>query len=404
MFILGIGSITFIIASMVVSALIILNLSILHQEGTESYFVVFTKDENIANISTSAFLHLTFQENGRLSIEALLNEFKPTNEEVNCLTCISITSPYIVLNNKNFPNIDVTVVNDKFSMFNGTEEILSNLLGMALNINSSTADIVPTIYQHINLEHSAGGKPINIKFPGNASKILILLLDGFGFTQYREFMTNFSFRFSGAVLSELSCVTAYKPITNVGTAMIVTGYYPSQSLVFDRSNHTASSEVKTVFEKVAEVGRSSMVVDGEIQFFRMKATKEYWLVDSNGDGTSDDEIFNTTKQAMLEDTYDMIFSHFHRIDDYGHQYGPKSPETATVTEETMVMVNQLINAAPNNTLIILTADHGMHEYMVKITSESALYERKGTHGVISNHDMIVPLIFIWKDVVNGILR
>ena len=57
---------------------------------------------------------------------------------------------------------------------------------------------------------------------------------------------------------------------------------------------------------------------------------------------------------------DLLFVHFHGIDDAGHTYGPGSPEEEAVVHEVDAAVGQLLDALPADTLIIIFADHGMH--------------------------------------------
>jgi predicted AlkP superfamily pyrophosphatase or phosphodiesterase len=85
------------------------------------------------------------------------------------------------------------------------------------------------------------------------------------------------------------------------------------------------------------------------------------------------------KAAMesIDEGYDLVFIHFHGIDDRGHEFGPyhrNTLEYVEVVEDYLIELDSVWEGA-----IIATADHGMIET-----------EDGGDHGSCQYEDMIVP--------------
>ena len=85
---------------------------------------------------------------------------------------------------------------------------------------------------------------------------------------------------------------------------------------------------------------------------------------------------------------DLFFVHFHGIDDQGHEYGPDAPAERAKISEVNAAVEQIIQATPADTLIIIFADHGMHS-----VNEQG---RQGNHGHLIAQDMFIPIFVISK--------
>ena len=101
---------------------------------------------------------------------------------------------------------------------------------------------------------------------------------------------------------------------------------------------------------------------------------------SVNEGDQDRNVFENTKKAISTKNQ-LIFTHFHSIDDDATTYGPYSPEAMAQIYEVDKMVQELTRDFRGT--IIITADHGLHP------SGSG-----GTHGRICNEDMVVPYIII----------
>jgi len=93
---------------------------------------------------------------------------------------------------------------------------------------------------------------------------------------------------------------------------------------------------------------------------------------------SDEEVYTNAREA-LKDSPDLIFAHFHGIDDIAQDYGPYARETRDKIEEIDDYVRVLVEGFDGR--VVITADHGLHET-----------EEGGAHGVFLAEDMIVPYI------------
>jgi len=87
---------------------------------------------------------------------------------------------------------------------------------------------------------------------------------------------------------------------------------------------------------------------------------------------------------VLEDGMpELFFVHFHGIDDAGHTYGPGAPEEEAVIREVDAALGRLLQSLPSDTLVIIFADHGMHQ----VEGEA----RSGNHGNLIERDMFIPI-------------
>ena len=100
--------------------------------------------------------------------------------------------------------------------------------------------------------------------------------------------------------------------------------------------------------------------------------------DLNGLNGTDDEVYANALQAM-GDNPDLLFVHFHGIDDIAADFGPYAPETLAKIAYIDGLVKDL--ASRWHGVIIITADHGLHE-----TPDG------GAHGIFCAEDMLVPYI------------
>jgi predicted AlkP superfamily pyrophosphatase or phosphodiesterase len=82
---------------------------------------------------------------------------------------------------------------------------------------------------------------------------------------------------------------------------------------------------------------------------------------------------------------DLLYIHFHEIDDMGHTFGPDSDEYASAIERVDHYLAGIYDALPEGVLILIFADHGMHT-----TQEG------GNHGTLTADDLIIPIIILEK--------
>lgn len=206
----------------------------------------------------------------------------------------------------------------------------------------------------------------------NDEKVMTVLLDGFSYNQYKNAHEKDYIPFLSKYFKypALSVVT---PVTNAGFAAIITGQTPDVNGVHDRS--VRQMNVDSIFEYALNNNKNSILLESDIKILNTEIEPELHI-DQNKNGDTDDEMFESALRASKEN-FDLIFIHFHGIDDRGHSFGPYSEETMGYIKKLDEYLETLSEIWDGH--IILVSDHGMHE-----TSEG------GGHGICYQSDMVVP--------------
>jgi hypothetical protein len=264
---------------------------------------------------------------------------------------------YIEFNNKNINYINP----NKNIEFNNIKGVITNA-----PINSNKDAFYDTLY-----------------YLENNQRVLIVLLDGFGYHQYQYCLNNNITPYLGSIAKANQVLTSYKPVTNTGLAAVLTGKDPVQNGVYNRSFKELKSE--DIFMKAKELNKKSVYIEGNIKI--LNTTIEPILnPDLNNNDNTDDEVFNEI-MMQLNLNNDLIFAHFHGIDDAGHSYGPYGMKTMEVIKKTDQYLKEISNNWDGK--IIITSDHGMHQV-----------GNHGDHGNILYQDMIVPYVITEGSLIN----
>lgn len=211
-------------------------------------------------------------------------------------------------------------------------------------------------------------------------KVLVVLLDGFGYHQYLYASENKFLPYINKNAKAKIAMTSYLPVTNTGLAAVLTGKSPDKNGVYSRKQKDL--KVPDLFQKANELDKKTCYIEGNIKIINT-SIEPLLNPDINKNGLTDDEVFNTT-QDHINDGYDLIFTHFHGIDDAGHLYGDINKNVMEVINQTDNYISQLARLWPGK--IIITADHGMHS-----TSEG------GDHGQARFEDMFVPYLEVGSE-------
>lgn len=175
----------------------------------------------------------------------------------------------------------------------------------------------------------------------------------------------------------------YPTITPVNYAAMVTGRPPAENGVHKRGDHDLDCE--TIFDAAAQAGKSVFIAEGDAQILNFSVPQAL-NADLDGDGDTDGEVF-ACALAHTADT-ELLFVHFHGIDDTGHAYGPLSPENLEKIARTDAWVGELLSAWDGT--VLLSADHGQHEN--DGSGDSAYADKRGVHGDFAASDLLVPLL------------
>ena len=208
-------------------------------------------------------------------------------------------------------------------------------------------------------------------------RVLIIMLDGFGFHQYKYALENGYAPFLVGTKRANRVLSVFQPVTNAGLAAVLTGTGPENNGVYSRKQKELQSD--DIFQKAEEMGKRSAYIEGHIKI--LNTTVEPVLnPDVNQNGTTDDEIMAAGLAAIAED-YALLFVHFHGIDDQGHHSGDLSSKTMEIVRVTDAYLQELVAVWPGQ--VIITADHGMHQ-----TTSG------GSHGIVCYQDLFVPYLII----------
>ena len=323
---------------------------VLQDEGTGASLIVLTP------FST----HKVELEGGAVPIERIIEHTGATYDNS---TVLATTTDGEVLSVGG--GTEITVQNGR-CLLGDDSELLGLSWGGGMEI-TTTMSMARTALCSLNL--SAPGVPL---VWAGVERVVVLELDGLGWNLYSN--ANGRLNNLSGMDVVMPALTTYPPITNVGTAMAVTGLPPAENGIRARSDHTL---LKPTFLEVGENdGRSTAWIEGDSGFLDADMENN---VDSDGDGTIDGEIHEAVMAHLMAGT-EIVLGHYHSIDDAGHQSGPESEDHLEAMSNINGYVGEVISFLENGTepsILITFSDHGMHEGR----------DGLGVHGEFRHEDM-----------------
>ena len=247
-----------------------------------------------------------------------------------------------------------------------------------------------------DLAHTAAGA-LGISAPelstGQASEVvpadavLLLFLDGFGYLRYKESLAEGLIPELAKLDAPLIGLTTYPPVTTVSTASLLTGTEPMIHGVETRGIRKTDQE--TLLDTAAAANLQVAAVEGEALAFNLRSAELTLSGDRDGNGGTDDNVLGNALSVLGAGMPDLFYVHFHGIDDQGHEVGPGAPAEVEKIQEVDAAVGQILDQLPAGTLVIIFADHGMHQ----VEEEGRL----GNHGHLIPRDMLIPVWIIRID-------
>ncbi len=198
--------------------------------------------------------------------------------------------------------------------------------------------------------------------------VLLIELDGLGYDAF--YTHNFEYLQQWPVFEMR---TVMPSISNVALASIITGETPNNTGVKVRGDRVVA--VDDIFAT-----KDGIVIEGFSKLIEM-SVDQILNADSNGNGSTDDEVFESAKKALVENK-ELTFVHFHGLDDVSHTYGPFSSEAAAKSIELDGYVKEL--AKDFDGTVIVVSDHGQYD---------SAGDKKGCHGTFVREAMLVPYIY-----------
>ena len=249
-------------------------------------------------------------------------------------------------------------------------------------VELSLMDLTPTILAALDLPalpDAEGQSPFDFK----AQHAVIILTDGTQYDKLQAMVAAGKLPFFTSQDKIYCGLSVYPPITTSASAALMSAAPASKNGVYGYGYRT--TDLTTLFDQVVENGGSVTAVEGASLPFNLRNAAVTLSGDKDGNGYSDDNVFQNALDVIENNLPTMLYVHFHEIDDMGHTYGENSPEYEAALISVDTYIAQLVAALPADTLIIITADHGMHT-----TSDG------GNHGTLTAADMLIPITIILK--------
>ena len=253
---------------------------------------------------------------------------------------------------------------------------------LSTTIELSIMDITPTFASNMGLPDlpDAIGE---VRTSVEARHGVLILLDGTQYAKLQAMISNGDLPFLQSVGEIQQGLTVYPPVTVAASASLLTGAPPKLTQVYGHGYR--STELTTLFDLASEAGLSVVAVEGASLPFNLRNADTTLSGDRDGDGWSDDNVYTNALDVIETDMPDLLYIHFHEVDDMGHSFGPDSEEYRDALIRVDTYLAGIIAALPEDSLIAIFADHGMHA-----TDDG------GNHGSLIASDLIIPIIFLNK--------
>ena len=241
-------------------------------------------------------------------------------------------------------------------------------------------DIAPTVAAALGLPPPAQAVGTALAVP-RAGHVLVLFLDGFGYVRYQEALAQGLIPRLAALGAPRLGLTVYPPVTVVASAALLTGAPPAVNGVEQRGTRTTAAE--TFFDVADAAGRTAVAVEGEGLAFNLRSVDAHLSGDRDGDGHTDDNVLANALAVVEAGMPDLLWVHFHGIDDAGHTFGLGTPEECARVAAVDAAVGTILDALPPDTVVVILADHGQHPVQED--------EYRGNHGHLIARDIFVPI-------------
>jgi len=203
------------------------------------------------------------------------------------------------------------------------------------------------------------------------NNVMVIELDGLGWQMLETAKEKGRAPYLASLPAQ-QALSVFPPISPAGLAAMITGTTPDINGIAGRGVMDFNGE--DIFEKAQKLGKRVAYIEGDVKMLNTSVEP----VLSVNEGAQDSRVFENTQKA-IDDNNQLIFTHFHSIDDDATTYGPYALENMEQIELVDRMVEQLVKDF--NGTVIISADHGLHPT-----------ETAGTHGRVCSEDMLVPYI------------
>jgi len=177
----------------------------------------------------------------------------------------------------------------------------------------------------------------------------------------------------------LSAQTVYPSVTLISHASMLTGLCPAKHGVYwnDYIPENGIAEGTDLFDIAHAAGLETWMYVGKEKLKQITASTSLtgFVKGSDRDSELTDQLL-----AEFPENFGVLFVHFATVDGMGHEYGWLSPEYLSVAFRADESLGRILAELDrrnlrNETLVIITADHGGHDT---------------THGSTMPEDMTIP--------------
>lgn len=262
------------------------------------------------------------------------------------------------------------------------DHILISPADLSAEIDISIMDIPLVIANFLSIPNllNKGRDPI---LTGEANYGVMILLDGLQFRKLENMIYAGKLPFFATITNIKQGLTVYPPITTSATAALLTSSPPEVNGVYGYGYR--ATETTTLFDLAVDLNKRVVAVEGASLPFNLRNAETMLSGDRDGNGYSDDNVCTNSLDVINTNMPDLLYIHFHEIDDMGHSFGPDSQEYENAIVRVDDYLAQIYQALPDNTIIAIFADHGMHAV-----------GNGGNHGTLIADDLIIPIIFLEK--------
>lgn len=247
------------------------------------------------------------------------------------------------------------------------------------NYNHSILNTITSIlkYYNVHTEHKSSVKIDELLNRKVYKNVIFLVLDGLGEKTLKEISSNGYFR-----QNQIDCVTSVYPSTTTaalttyyaGRPPIETGwiawsqYFKEYGRALDMFSHNESYlgealkkptidvfknviNYESVFERIEKASPDIKTFELEPEYAERRTKRS--IVSNNID-----ELIENIEELCLNPDKKFIFAYSDNPDGLLHKYGTKSTEVKDFLLETEEKIKQMSNTLGNDTILIISADHG----------------------------------------------
>ncbi|MDD4802485.1 MAG: alkaline phosphatase family protein [Syntrophomonas sp.] len=188
-------------------------------------------------------------------------------------------------------------------------------------------------------------------FLENGEKMLVVVLDGFSYSQYSQAIAKGQMPFLKSAGPAVKVAGVYPLASNVWLAAMITGAVPEENGVISEKDQEL--KVPSLFSISKQLKKQALLLKPGSKLLNTEV-EPLTANDQNASGTADDEIYAMTMDR-LEQGYDLIVVCFNGIAVNSEHYGYDDKRTREVITETDRYLQEFTTWWPGRVLVVGSA-------------------------------------------------